>query len=85
MVLYLDYHLECRHIHDTKVDIEVGLLKSSRKTVDHCYYLKWHQINVNRRDLYPGCKNLSKWLYIFIITSNVGILMTKKVILKLIF
>ena len=85
MELYLHYHLECRHIHEKKGDIEVDLLKSSRRTVYDCYYLKWHQINVNRRFLYLGCKNLSKWFCIFIITSNVGIFMTKKVILKLIF
>ena len=78
MVLYFHYHLKCWHIHDKKDAIEVDLLKSSRKTVYDCYYLKWHQINVNRRDLYLGCKNLRKWSYIFIITSNVGIFMTKK-------
>ena len=85
MVLCFLYHLECRHIHDKKGDIEVDLLKSSRMTVYRCYYVKWYQINVNRRDLHLGCKNLSKWSYIFIITSNVGIFMKKKVILKLIF
>ena len=85
MVLYLHCHLECRHIDDKNCSIEVDLLKSSGRTVYHCYYLKWHQINVNRRNFYLGCKNVRKWSYIFIITSNVGIFMTKKVILKLIF
>ena len=65
--------------------IEVDLLKSSRMNFYHCYYLKLHQINMNRQDLYLCCKNLRKWSYIFIITSNVGIFMTKKVLLKLIF
>ena len=68
-----------------KGEVEVDLLKSSRINFYHCYYLKWHQINVNRQDMYLCCKNLRKWSYIFIITSNVGIFMTKKVLLKLIF
>ena len=85
MVLYFHYHLKCRHIHDKKGAIEVDLLKSSRMNFYHCYYLKLHQINMNRQDLYLCCKNLRKWSYIFIITSNVGIFMTKKVLLKLIF
>ena len=85
MVLYFHYHLKCRHIHDKKGAIEVYLLKSSRMNFYHCYYLKLHQINMNRQDLYLCCKNLRKWSYIFIITSNVGIFMTKKVLLKLIF
>ena len=51
----------------------------------HCYYLKCYLICVNWRDLYLSCKNLRKLSYIFIITSNVGIFMTKKVLLKLIF
>ena len=85
MVLYFHYQLKFRHIHDKKGDIEVDLLKSSRKTVCDCYNLKWHQINVNRRDLYLGSKNLRKWFYIFIISSNFGIFMTKNVLLKLIF
>ena len=46
----------------------------------HCYYLKLHQINMNRQDLYFCWQNLRKWSYIFIITSNVGIFMTKKVL-----
>ena len=66
MVLYLHCHLECRHIHDKKGDIEVDLLKSSLKTVYHCYNLKWNQINVNRRDLYLGCKNIRKWSHILL-------------------
>ena len=65
--------------------IEVDLLKSSRMNFYHCYYLKLHQVNMNRQDLYLCCKNLRKLSYIFIITSNVGIFMTKKVLLKLIF
>ena len=85
MVIYFHYHLKCRHIHDKKGAIEVDLLKSSRMNFYHCYYLKLHQINVNRQDMYLICKNLRKWSYIFIITSNVGIFMTKKVLLKLIF
>ena len=85
MVLYFHYHLKCRHIHDKKGAIEVDLLKSSRKNFYHCYYMKLHQININRQDMYLICKNLRKWSYIFIITSNVGIFMTKKVLLKLIF
>ena len=85
MVLYLHYHLKCRHIHDKKGAIEVDLLKSSRMNFYHCYYLKWHQINMNRQDLYLCCKNLRKLSYIFIITWNVGMFMTKKVLLKLIF
>ena len=99
MVLYFHYHLKCRHIHDKKgaIEFDQEFLKSSRhefmtKKVllklifwNHCYYLKWHQINVNRQDLYLCCKNLRKWSYIFIITLNVGIFMTKKVLLKLIF
>ena len=85
MVLYFHYHLKCRHVHDKKVAIEVDLLKSSRMNFYHCYYLKLHQINMNRQDLYLCCKNLRKWSYIFIITSNVGTFMTKKVLLKLIF
>ena len=85
MVLYFHYHLKCRHIHDKKGAIEVDLLKSSRMTFYHCKYLKWHQINVNRQDLYVGCKNIRKWFSIFIITSNVGIFVTKKMLLKLIF
>ena len=85
MVLYFHYHLKCRHIHDKKGAIEVDPLKSSGRTVYHCYYLKCYQIYVNWRDLYLGCKNLRKWSYFFIITSNVGIFMTKKVTLKLIF
>ena len=85
MVLYFHYHLKCQHIHDKKGAIEVDLLKSSRMNFYHCYYLKLHQINMNRQDLYLFCKNLRKWSYIFIITSNVSIFMTKKVLLKLIF
>ena len=85
MVLYFHYHLKCRHTHDKKGAIEVDLLKSSRMNFCHCYYLKLHQINMNRQDLYLCCMNLRKWSYIFIITSNVGIFMTKKVLLKLIF
>ena len=84
MVLHFHHHLKCRHIHDKKGAIEVDLLKSSRMNFYHCYYLKWHQINVNRQDLYLCCKNLRKWSYIFIITLNIGIFMTKKVLLKLI-
>ena len=85
MELYLHYHLECRHIHDKKGAIEVDLLMSNGRTIYHCYYLKLHQINVNRQDFYLGGKNLRKWSYIFIITSNVDIFMTKKVLLKSIF
>ena len=85
MVSYFHYHLKCRHTYDKKGAIEVDLFKSIRKTVYHCYYLKWHQINVNRRNFYLGCKNVRKLSYIFINTSNVGIFRTKKVILKLIF
>ena len=83
--LYFHYYLKCRHIHDKKGPIEVDLLKWSRMNFCHCYYLKLHQINMNRQDLYLCCMNLRKWSYIFIITSNVGIFMTKKVLLKLIF
>ena len=78
MVIYFHYHLKCLHIHDKKGAIEVDLLKSSRMNLYHCYYLKLHQINMNRQDLCLCCKNLRKWSYIFIITSNVGIFMTKK-------
>ena len=85
MVIYFHSHLKCRHIHDKKGAIEVDLLKSSRMNYYHCYYLKLHQINMNRQDLYLCCKNLRKWSYIFIITSNVGMFMTKKLLLKLIF
>ena len=85
MVLHFHHLLKCRHIHYKKGAIEVDLLKSSRKNFYHCYYLKLHQINMNRQDMYLICKNLRKWSYIFIITSNVGIFMTKKVLLKLIF
>ena len=52
MVIYFHYHLKCRHIHDKKGAIEVDLLKSSRMNFYHCYYLKLHQINMNRQDLY---------------------------------
>ena len=60
MVIYFHSHLKCRHIHDKKGAIEVDLLKSSRMNYYHCYYLKLHQINMNRQDLYLCCKNLRK-------------------------
>ena len=77
------YHLNCRHINDNAGDIKLVVMLISQNTFSTYLHIKSDQNNANRRDLQCIWMQSIKSSYVFIITSIVGILMTKQVILNL--
>ena len=75
MIVYFHHHLKCRYISDKTGDNKLLPIRISRNTVSHRKELKVHQINDNRWDLLHSRIKL-------IITSSVGIFLTKQVIIN---
>ena len=56
-MVYFNYHLNCRKIHDNTGDKKLSLVKKSQRTLYGNFCLKFPQRDANQRDL-KLCRDL---------------------------